>query len=148
MTHKTHTAPLGENRDTPASSKAYAHLSSTPTQKYKAQNRPHTHTIVITTAEYSLLPGGAEGLQPLSTQTNLKTLQDLHLLLFCHTEAMLGQKSGIFAWSGMSILSLTVIGGERDRDNSGQRIYNMCFILEAYGDKEVLPFYMTSLNSH
>ncbi|KAK4825961.1 hypothetical protein QYF61_003530 [Mycteria americana] len=52
VTQRAHMAPLEENRDTRASSKAYVHLSPTPTQKCKVQNRLHTHIIVIATAEY------------------------------------------------------------------------------------------------
>lgn len=54
-------APSEENRDTRASSEAYVHLSPTPTQKHKVQNRLHTHIIVIAMAEYGLLPGREAG---------------------------------------------------------------------------------------
>lgn len=66
VTQRAHMAPLEGNRDTTASSKAYVHLSPTPTQKHKVQNMFHAHIIVTATAEHSLLPGGAGGLQTLS----------------------------------------------------------------------------------
>lgn len=66
VTQRAHMAPSEGNRDTTASSKAYVHLSPPPTQKHKVQNMFHAHIIVITTALYSLLPGGAGVLQTLS----------------------------------------------------------------------------------
>jgi len=77
-------APLEENRDIRASPKAYVHLSPTPTQKHKVQNRLHTHIIVIATAEHGLLPGREGSLQPLSTQANLKTVTSSVVVVLPH----------------------------------------------------------------
>lgn len=66
VTQRAQMAPFEGNGDTTAPSKAYVHLSPTPTQKHKAQNMLHAHIIVITAAEYCLLPGGAGVLQTLS----------------------------------------------------------------------------------
>lgn len=66
VTQRAHMVPLEGNRDMTASSKAYVHLSPTPTQKHKVQNMFHAHIIITATAEYSLLPGGTGVLQTLS----------------------------------------------------------------------------------
>lgn len=62
VTQRTHMAPSEENRDTRASSKAYVHLSPTPTQKHKVQNRLHAHVIATVCSQV-----GLGVLQPLSS---------------------------------------------------------------------------------
>lgn len=54
VTQRTHMAPSEENRDMRASSKAYVHLSPTPTQKHKVQNRLHAHIITTVCSQVGL----------------------------------------------------------------------------------------------
>lgn len=166
VTQRAHMAPLKEHRDVRASSKAYVHLSPTPTQKRKVQNKLHTHIIVI--ARVQSAPRQGRGFSPTEllgkSQNSITSSFVVLLLHWSCAWAGIGHFCLVWAGSlpvsGIPVLTLsqTAIREGGDRDNSEQSFSNNCFLLEAYqnqtficflktyGDKWVPPFYMTSFN--
>lgn len=74
-------APLEGNRDVTASSKAYAHLSPTPTQKHRVQNMFHAHHRHSTVHFAPSRGRGAPNTEPLGKPLNSAMSSSVVVLL-------------------------------------------------------------------